>query len=360
MKLEDLGWDIFFQQQLETAAAALAQQELIPARIVAEYAGCYGVEHAGGEALASLSGKLKHTSGSTGEMPVVGDWVLLADKPGADRLPISAVLKRKSKLSRKATETDAEQPIAANADTIFIVQGLDNNYNPRRLERLLVAVLESGAAPVIILNKADLCPEAARLAAETAVLGQNIPVLVLNSVSLDGYALLAPFLTKGRTLAFIGSSGVGKSTIINNLGAKHQKTAPVRAGDSKGVHTTTTRRLLRLTGGALLIDTPGMKEFEAWDAAAGFRENFEDIETLALSCKFTNCVHDTEPECAVRAALDGGSLAEARYTNYLKMKKEAAHQRARADIAEQLKRKAGAKKIARAIKELYKDRDSGQ
>ncbi|OGS12026.1 MAG: ribosome small subunit-dependent GTPase A, partial [Elusimicrobia bacterium RIFOXYA12_FULL_57_11] len=308
MKLEDLGWDVFFQRQLEAAAPGL-----IPARITAEYAGCYGVHHARGEALASLSGKLKHAAGATGEMPVVGDWVLLADRPGADRLPVITVLKRKSKLSRKATEDEVEQPIAANADTIFIVQGLDGNYNPRRLERLLVAVLESGAAPVIILNKADLCPDAARLAAETALQCQGIPVLVLNSLERGGYELLTPFLAKGRTLAFIGSSGVGKSTIINNLGAKKQKTAAVRKSDAKGVHTTTTRRLLPLEGGALLIDTPGMKEFEAWDAPAGLRENFDEIEALALNCRFTNCAHTTEPDCAVRAALDAGVLAQARY-----------------------------------------------
>jgi len=352
MKLKNLGWDEFFALQLETA-----DPKLIPARIMAEYGGCYGVEHAHGEALASISGKLKHTAASTGEMPVVGDWVLLADRPGADRLPIMSVLRRRSKLSRKATEDEVEQPIAANADTIFIVQGLDNNYNPRRLERLLVAVMESGADPVIILNKADLCPEATRLAAETELLCRGVPVLVLDSVTLAGYARLEPYLVKGRTLAFIGSSGVGKSTIINNLGAKLQKTAAVRESDSKGVHTTTTRRLLPLKGGALLIDTPGMREFEAWDAPTGFRENFDEIETLALDCRFTNCAHTTEPGCAVRAALEAGALDAARYGNYLKMKKEAAHQKARNDLTAQLKRKAAARKLSRDSKSLFKNRE---
>ncbi|MCX5790793.1 MAG: ribosome small subunit-dependent GTPase A [Elusimicrobia bacterium] len=357
MELEDLGWDDFFQRQLDAAAAG----RQLPARITAEYGGCYGVEYARGTALASISGRLKHTAASTGEMPVVGDWVLLADKKNADRVPIMAVLKRKSKLSRKtAGEEATEQPIAANADTIFIVQGLDGNYNPRRLERLLVAVMESGAEPVVILNKADLCAEAGRLAAETRLQCAGITVLVLDSVSLGGYERLAPFLAKGRTLAFIGSSGVGKSTIINNLGAEQQKTAAVREGDSKGVHTTTTRRLLRLEGGALLIDTPGMKEFEAWDAPTGFRENFDEIETLALNCRFTNCAHETEPDCAVRAALDAGALDQARFANYLKLKKEAGYQKARADTAAQLKRKAGARRISRAAKKLFKDRNSGE
>ena len=356
MKLEDLGWDAFFEQQRDAAAPGL-----IAARITAEYAGCYEVRLARGEALASVSGRFRHTAASTGEMPVVGDWVLLSDTPGAERLPIQSVLKRRSKLSRKATdEEEAEQPIAANVDTVFIVQSLDGNYNLRRLERFLVAVRESGAEPVVILNKADLCPEADKHAEETSLLAPCVPVIILDSVSLRGYGRLDPFLAKGRTIAFIGSSGVGKSTIINNLGAKKQKTSAVRKSDSKGMHTTSTRRLLRLAGGALLIDTPGMKEFEAWDAPSGFKETFTEIEDLALNCRFTNCGHETEPGCAVRSALEAGILTRARYTNYLKMKKEAEHQKARADLTEQLKRKTKAKTISKAAKNFFKNHQEGK
>jgi ribosome biogenesis GTPase len=356
MKLEDLGWDAFFQSQLDAAGPGL-----IPARITAEYGGCYGADSGHGEKLASLSGKLKHTAASTGEMPVVGDWVLLADRPGAERLPIQAVLARRSKLSRKATDEEgAEQPIAANADTVFIVQALDSNYNPRRLERYLVAVRESGAAPVIILNKSVLRAEYAKCEEETSLLAPGVAVIALDSVSMLGYDRLAPFMAKGRTIAFIGSSGVGKSTIINNLGAKKQKTAAVRESDSKGVHTTTTRRLLRLDGGALLIDTPGMKEFEAWDAGAGFKENFTEIEQLALNCRFTNCGHETEPGCAVRAALESGALEAARYDNYLTMREEAALQKARLEAAAQLQRKHCARKNARARSDLREPRDGTQ
>jgi ribosome biogenesis GTPase len=355
MKLEDLGWDDFFERQLASAAPGL-----MPARITAEYAGCYGVSFAGGEALASISGRFRHAGASAGEMPVVGDWVLLAGDRSSERLPIRAVLTRKSKLSRKNADggKTAEQPIAANADTIFIVQGLDHNYNPRRIERFLVAVWESGAAPAVILNKADLCDCAAQRAAEAALHAPGVPVIVLDSVSRRGYELLEPFLAKGSTLAFIGSSGVGKSTIINNLtgaGAK-QKTAAVREKDSKGVHTTTTRQLILLPGGALLIDTPGIKGLEAWNAPTGLKDGFNDIEELALNCRFTDCGHETEPGCAVLKALEAGTLDRSRYLNCLKMKKEAAHQKAKTDQAEQLKHKAGAKKISKAIKNFYKYR----
>ena len=359
MKLKDLGWDDFFQKQLEAAGPGL-----IPARVTAEYAGCYGVSFAGGEALASISGRFRHAAASKGEMPVVGDWVLLAGKPGDERLPIRAVLRRKSKLSRKAADggKSPEQPIAANADTIFVVQGLDHNYNLRRLERFLVAVWESGAAPAVILNKADICDCAAERAAEAALRAPGVPVLVLDSVSRRGYELLTPFLAKGRTLAFIGSSGVGKSTIINNLtgGGTKLKTTAVREKDSKGAHTTTTRRLIRLDVGALLIDTPGMKGLEAWDAPTGLKDGFTDIEDLALNCRFTNCGHETEPGCAVLKALESGTLDRARYLNCLKMKKEAAYQKAKTTQDEQLKRKAGAKKIAKAAREFFNNHPDDQ
>ena len=354
VELRDWGWDDFFARQLAGAPDGAA-----PARLTAEYGGCYGVMTAKGGALASLSGKLKHTAASSGEMPVVGDWVLLADKAGADRLPIIRVLERRSKLSRRTVgEAEEEQLIAANADTIFIVQSLDSNFSPRRLERMLAAVLQSGAAPAVILNKADLCADIPAREAETAAVSQGAPVLVLDSVAVSGYGALKPYLEAGRTLAFIGSSGVGKSTIINNLGAERQRTAAVRECDSKGMHTTTTRRLLRLDCGALLIDTPGMKEFGNWDAAAGLREGFDEVEALALECRFTDCGHaEGAPGCAVQAAIAAGKLEAARLESYRKLKKEEASQRARTEAEAYRKKKAGDKKLSRELKRYQQDND---
>ncbi|MBO4556903.1 MAG: ribosome small subunit-dependent GTPase A [Elusimicrobiales bacterium] len=256
-------------------------------------------------------------------MPVVGDWVLSFNAENAERLPVYAILKRRTLIARKAAgKQDKIQPIAANADYVFIVQGLDYNFNIKRLDRYLTAVKNSGASPVIILNKADLCPEKEQRKKEAEAAAGNVPVILLDSVNLIGYDALAPYVSDGKTIAFIGSSGTGKSTIINCLGAEKQRTGAVKAKDGKGMHTTTTRRLIRLPGGALLVDTPGMKEFAAWEASAGLKENFSDIENLALKCRFSDCRHLTEPGCAVKEAVQAGIIIPERLENYRKIKAE--------------------------------------
>jgi len=320
MTLNELGWNSWFDEIYNNTPG---KEYLIPARITAEFAGCYGAETEKGSCLLSLSGKIKHRSQSAEGIPVVGDWVLVAGDEKADRLPVHCILKRRTLLSRRAAgRVNTIQPIAANADYVFIVQGLDGNFNLKRLDRYLTAVKTSGVQPVIILNKADLCPECMeRMKAAETVAG-GIPVVILDSVHHKGYEALVSYMQPGRTVAFIGSSGVGKSTIINELGAEKQRTGQVKAKDGKGMHTTTTRRLLRLKNGALLVDTPGMKEFAAWEASAGFRENFADIEALALQCRFSNCRHDTEPECAVKKAVLEGKISVQRLDNYRKLKEE--------------------------------------
>ena len=320
MEMQELGWDSWFENIYNNDSN---REKLLPARITAEYAGCYGAESIRGSLLLSLSGKLRHKSASSKEIPVVGDWVLVSKKLFADKLPIIRILPRKTLIARKAAgKANLMQPIAANADYVFIVQGLDANYNIKRLDRYLTAVKNTGVKPVIILNKADLCHECQSRKKETEAAAGGGPVLVLDSISHKGYDSLAPYIMAGKTIAFIGSSGVGKSTIINELGAEKQKTGPVKAKDGKGMHTTTTRRLLKLKNGALLVDTPGMKEFAAWDASDGFSENFADIENIALKCKFTNCKHITEPECAVKEAVRQGIISASRLENYIKLKEE--------------------------------------
>ena len=320
MNLKELGWNAWFE---DIYSKMPGKEKLILARITAEFAGCYGAETEKGSCLLSLSGKIKHRSESAAGIPVVGDWVLAAKDEKAERLPVYCILKRRTLLSRRAAgRLNAIQPIAANADYVFIVQGLDGNYNLKRLDRYLTAVKTSGVQPVIILNKADLCTEfMERKKAAEAVSG-GIPVIVLESLHHNGYESLSQYMQPGITVAFIGSSGVGKSTIINELGAEKQRTGQVKAKDGKGIHTTTTRRLLRLKNGALLVDTPGMKEFAAWEASAGFKENFADIETLALQCRFSNCRHDTEPDCAVKKAVLEGKISVQRLDNYKKLKEE--------------------------------------
>ena len=317
----DFGWSEWF----ESCYSESDRLSYAPARITAEYAGCYEAWTEHGKKLLSISGKIRHRSVSADEMPVVGDWVLIpvSHKGNNERIPIHSILKRKTLLARKAAgKRDSIQPIAANADYVFIVQGLDSNFNIKRLDRYLTAVRTSGVNPVIILNKADLCPEKEERKKEAEAAADGVPVLLLDSVNLIGYDRLAEYICPGRTIAFIGSSGAGKSTIINCLGAEKQRTGAVKAKDGKGMHTTTTRRLIRLPGGALLVDTPGMKEFAVWEGGEGIRENFADIEEIALKCRFSNCKHDTEPGCAVKEAVFNGVLNSSRLENYRKIKNE--------------------------------------
>jgi ribosome biogenesis GTPase len=252
----------------------------------------------------------------------VGDWVVLRD----DAAVIASVLSRKTKLSRKQPEREVrEQVLAANIDVLFIVSGLDRDYNPRRIERFLVLATESGARPVVLLNKADLAPELgldlAEIVAATQRLTPGITVLPISALSDHGLDVLPGLLGRGETAALIGSSGVGKSTILNRLlGDERQRTSAVRASDNRGRHTTTSRQLFVMPGGWLLMDLPGLREVQLWATTEKLEDSFEDIQQLAQTCRFRDCTHTAEPGCAVTAAaLDPGRLA-----NYLKMQKELA------------------------------------
>jgi ribosome biogenesis GTPase len=252
----------------------------------------------------------------------VGDWVVLRD----DAAVIASVLSRKTKLSRKQPEREVrEQVLAANIDVLFIVSGLDRDYNPRRIERFLVLATESGARPVVLLNKADLAPELgldlAEIVAATQRLTPGITVLPISALSDHGLDVLPGLLGRGETAALIGSSGVGKSTILNRLlGDERQRTSAVRASDNRGRHTTTSRQLFVMPGGWLLMDLPGLREVQLWATTEKLEDSFEDIQQLAQTCRFRDCTHTAEPGCAVTAA----ALDPARLANYLKMQKELA------------------------------------
>jgi ribosome biogenesis GTPase len=274
-----------------------------------------------------------------------------SDATGGSAL-IEAVLPRQSKFSRKVAGANTqEQVVAANVDTVFIVQGLDHDYNLRRLERYLVSAFESNAVPVVILSKADLCEDIDEKIAGAQSVAPGTPVHATSSISGQGLDALSQYVVRGVTVAFLGSSGAGKSTLINRIvGEEIQKTAAVREHDSRGRHTTRHRELIVLKSGGLLIDTPGMRELQLWEAGGSLSDAFSDVESIVAACYFSNCRHQNEPGCAVREALAEGTLDADRYENYVKLERELEYLDSRMDERLNLKRKNREKKIHRAYR----------
>ena len=311
MNLQDLGWDDGF------AAALQPHDNCIPARVAAQHRGEYDVLTERGEQRAHVAGRLRHDASSGAELPAVGDWVALRDET------IQAVLPRRSAFLRKvAFHATEAQVLAANVDTVFVVTGLDDDFSPRRIERYLTLGWESGAMPALILTKADLCndPLAKLIEAEQVALG--VPAHVVSNVTGEGLDELATYLAPAQTIALLGSSGVGKSSLANRLlGAELQATKKL-AEDGTGRHTTTARQLFRLPGGAMLVDTPGLREIQLWDADEGIHEAFSDVDELAADCRFNDCAHMREPGCAVQAAIDEGRLPRQRLQSYRALQRE--------------------------------------
>jgi ribosome biogenesis GTPase len=365
--LERLGWSDYFQGQI----AGDAPPPLV-ARIVEEQRGAYRV--AGDvNGWAEVSGKFRHDAQATADFPAVGDWVCVA-APGlprrsdelnganagtAGRAIITRRLERLSAISRKAAgRAVEEQIVAANVDTIFLVTALADDLNPRRLERYLTVVRDAGAVPVVVLNKTDLSEDPDAQAAEVRARLPFVDVLAVSAKRDDGLTALDPYLLPARTVALIGSSGVGKSTIVNRLvGHELLKTAEISAVDGRGRHTTTARHLVELPGGALLIDTPGMRELQPWVDEAAVTETFEDIAALRLECRFTDCAHDTEPGCAVRAAVERGELSAERLDHFRHLGREIAFEERKRDKSAAAEEKRRWKKIHQANKVMYRDRD---
>lgn len=364
MNIKELGWNARFGNHLEP----YRQQGLTAARVVRAGGGFYSLLNGDGEQTATLTGQLRHAS-STDALPVVGDWVVI-DSPVDDGIRIHAVLPRQTALKRAAVgnrkgladKPGVPQVLAANVDTAIIVSGLDNDYNPRRIERFLTLVYESGAAPIIVLNKADLCPETDARRAEIEALAYGIAVLVTSALSGEGLGQLAPHLQAGRTLVLLGSSGAGKSTLLNQIaGAEYQRTSAVSLAVGKGTHTTTHRELFPLSSGALVIDTPGLRELHLWgESEEGLASTFPEIIALAAQCRFSDCRHENEPDCAIRQALVKEKLDGARLESYLKQRVELTYAATRHELSAQVAQKQKSKSISRAQKRWRRDHEDDQ
>ena len=325
--LRTYGWNAHFEEAFE----ALGQEGLEPGRIIEEQRGMYRIVASAGELRAEIAGRLRQLG--TGDQPAVGDWVAIQVEQGG--IIIRQVLERQSKISRRgAGRALREQVLAANLDIVFMVTSCNEDFNPRRIERYLTMIWESGASPVVLLNKTDLIDDPQELVAPAEAVTLGVPVHTVSAKHDTGLDSLSRYLQPGKTLALLGSSGVGKSTILNRLlGREVQAVQEVREDDAKGRHTTRSRQLFLLPSGALVLDTPGLREVALWVSDSGLGQAFADIEQLARDCRFQNCVHRGEPGCAVQAAVERGALPSARLASYHTLRKELEHLERKADPA---------------------------
>lgn len=352
--LEPLGWDVHWAKQF----ALFCEPGWTPARVTCEHREAYEVLAETGALWAEISGRFRHAHPVHTEWPAVGDWVAIAARPEESAATIHAVLSRRSQFSRKAPgERTEEQVVAANVDLVFLVTSLDGDFNLRRIERYLTVAWDSGARPVVVLNKADLHHDVPGCVAQVENIAFGAPVLALSAVTGNGLEALRALLPPGKTGAFLGSSGVGKSSLVNALiGQARQATQAVRDDDSRGRHTTTHRELIALPEGGLIIDTPGMRELQIWTGDEGLESAFADVEALAAQCRFADCTHASEPGCAVQAALDDGTLLPERFRSYTKLQREIQYQALRQDQSARQIEKSRWKKIAKEIRRIERDK----
>lgn len=355
MELTDLGWDAHFTDKFNE----LNEENWFPARVAQDNGKSYRLLWQEGELRAEVAGRLRHEATASSQLPAVGDWVAISPRREEGAATIHAVLLRRSAFSRKVPgeHTTEEQIVAANVDIAFLVMGLDRDFNVRRLERYLTLAWDSGATPVIALNKADTCADVGtKIAAVEAVAG-GVSVHAISAVQGEGVAALKEYLQPGKTAALLGSSGVGKSTLANCLsGLETQQVGGVRENDGRGRHTTTHRELVVLPNGAVLIDNPGMRELQLWADEEGLKQSFEDVESLAASCRFADCAHGSEPGCAVHQALETGELGTSRLESYLKLQREMNYLAARQEQKVQMVQKERGKQLAKFIRGMKKSR----
>lgn len=332
------------------------RENAAPARVVAQQRNCWRVAGTFGECLAEATGKLRLSAEEGADWPAVGDWLAVELQGSSDMAAVRAVLPRQNRFTRKAPgKKIEEQVIAANVDIALVVSALDRDFNPRRAERYLAQCWESGIKPLLILNKADACEDANARAAEMERVALGSAVFVVSAITGEGMAEVERLLKPGQTLVLLGSSGVGKSTLTNwLLGQSLQKVNEVRASDARGRHTTTTRELFALPGGALLIDTPGLRELHLWDAEEGLAQAFADINSLAAHCRFKDCRHEAEPGCAVQAAVQAGTLDLERFENRRKLLREQEFLRRKVDPAARSEEKRRIKRLMEGLREIYK------
>ncbi len=330
---------------------------MLPARVAAQHRGSYILVTEHGSFSASLTGHLRRDETPASGRPAVGDWVVASPIPEEQKALIHDLLPRTTAISRKVAGlgTD-EQVLAANVDTLFLLSSLNSELNPRRIERYLTMAWDSGAAPVIVLTKSDLIEDVRSAILEVQAIAPAVPIHPVSNLSGEGFEKLAAYLSPGRTVALLGSSGVGKSSLVNRLaGEDRQKVKEIREDDDRGRHTTTHRELIPLPCGGLVIDTPGLRELQLWESQEGIDHAFSDVAELAAGCRFTDCAHDSEPGCEVKAGLRDGRLRADRLESYRKLQRELRYLKRKQDHRAAAQETRKIKRLSRQIKEQRSD-----